>query len=279
MTSSEQTFSSDEIDFGALLSLLWSYKYLIVAMTALCTIVAVVLALITQPVYRAEVVVTEVRDSMSNSGSLANQLGGLASLAGVNLSSNSSSHESLAFLKSRSLVEAFIRRYQLLPELSKNTKKAPTMWMAVNKFRNNVLSIQEDVRKGTVTVSVNWRDPQTAARWANDVIALVNELLRNRAMDQAKRNIEYLNEQITATRVVELQRVMYNLIENETKSLMLANVRVEYAFEVVDPAVAPEIRIKPKRTLMVIFGAVLGLLIGIVAAFAHNAYRCRKAAA
>jgi uncharacterized protein involved in exopolysaccharide biosynthesis len=271
--SSEQISSNDEMDLGTLWRLLWDYRILIASVIAVCAVVAAVVALLTKPVYRADVVITEVRDNMSGTGSLVGQLGGLASLAGVNLNANSPGRESRAFLQSRSLVEAFIKRYDLLPELYKDAKKPPTMWLAVKKFRDTVLSIKEDTRKGTTTVSVNWTDPDTAARWANDLIALLNELLRNRAIDQAKRNVAYLNKQIADTKVVELQGVMYNLIETETKTLMLANVRIEYAYEVVDPAVAPEIRIRPKRALMVAFGVAFGFLIGAVAALAHNAIR------
>ncbi len=59
---------------------------------------------------------------------------------------------------------------------------------------------------------------------------------------------------------------MYELIENETKSRMLANTRKEYAFTVVDPASAPEDRIWPRRSLMVITGVAIGGILGLLAA-------------
>jgi LPS O-antigen subunit length determinant protein (WzzB/FepE family) len=65
---------------------------------------------------------------------------------------------------------------------------------------------------------------------------------------------------------------MYNLIENETKTLMLANARSEYAFTLVDPAVTPEVRIRPRRTLMVLIGLLVGGLLGMVIAFAHGSF-------
>jgi uncharacterized protein involved in exopolysaccharide biosynthesis len=278
ISSDSISSSTDDIDLGAIWAVLWDYRLLVALVTTACTIAAVVVALMTAPVYRAEVVITEVRDNMNSSGSIVGQLGGLASLAGVNLAANSPGRESRAFLQSRSLVEQFIKRYQLLPELYQDAKKPPTLWRGVQKFRTGILSVREDTRKGITTISIEWRDPNTAARWANDLVALVNELLRTRAMDEAKRNVDYLQKQVAGTNVVELQRVMYNLIENETKTLMLANVRVEYAFEVVDPAVAPEVRIKPKRTLMVAFGAALGFLIGAVTAFLHNSARRKRRA-
>jgi hypothetical protein len=94
-------------------------------------------------------------------------------------------------------------------------------------------------------VAIDWTDPATAAQWANGFVALANELLRTRALVESKRNIAYLNDQISKTDVVELRRVLYGLIESETKTLMLANGRPEYAFRVVDPAVPPELKTRP----------------------------------
>lgn len=278
MAVREEIAGGDEINLSVLWAILWDHRILVAITTVVCASAAAGIALATRPVFRAEVVITEVRDNMSGMSSIVGQLGGLASLAGVNIAANNPGRESRAFLQSRSLVENFIERHQLLPELTRNSSNPPTLWRAVERFRNGILSIREDTRRGTTTVSMEWTDPDTAARWANDLVALANELLRTRAMEEAKRNIDYLNEQISGTEVVELRRAMYNLIESETKTLMLANVRVEYAFMIVDSAVSPEVRIRPNRKLIVAFGAMAGFLLGTVTAFVLNSRRTRRGA-
>jgi uncharacterized protein involved in exopolysaccharide biosynthesis len=65
---------------------------------------------------------------------------------------------------------------------------------------------------------------------------------------------------------------MYNLIESETKTLMLANARAEYAFTVVDPAVVPEERVSPRRTLMVLSGLFIGMVVGVLIAWVRNRF-------
>lgn len=276
MISTELTATDhgDEIDLAALIRILLGYKGLIAAFTVVFGLGALTLALIAIPVYRGEVVVTQVSDqALGGAGGLAGQLGGLASLAGINVKGGDGSEQrARAVLQSRKLVEEFIKRGDLLAELYPDATKPPTLWLGVRKFKTGVLSIKEDTRRGTVTVAVNWRDPHKAARWANDIVALANDLLRARAVEEAQRNIAYLNEQIAKTTVVGLQQVMYGLIENETKTLMLASGRPEYAFAVVDQAVPPEIRVKPQRTVMVLAGLVLGLFAGAVAAFAHRSF-------
>ncbi len=223
-------------------------------------------------VFRAEATLTEVStNGMSDAGSLASRFSGLASLAGVSLNGGGQSRESQAVLHSRWLSEEFIRRNKLTPAIMGNAQPQ-SLWMAVDKFRQAILSITDSKEKARRRSPVQWREPKEAARWANDYVALANEVLRLRALEDSSRNIRYLNEQITRTDAVGVQRVMYELIENETKVHMLANTRKEYAFTVVDPAVVPEQRVWPRRGLMVITGFGVGLVLGVLLALVLNLF-------
>ena len=64
-----------------------------------------------------------------------------------------------------------------------------------------------------------------------------------------------------------MRAVLYNLLESEKQKAMLANVNEDFAFEVIDPAVAPETRQKPNRKLIVALGGVCGGFLGIFAVF------------
>ena len=68
------------------------------------------------------------------------------------------------------------------------------------------------------------------------------------------------------------------LIEMEMKTSMLANSSLEYAFKVIDPAIAPQKRIKPKRALIVILGGILGVFLSIMLVIALNTYNAFKEA-
>lgn len=278
------TDADDTIDVIALWRLLWSRRLTIAIIAGLFGVAAVILALVATPIYRAEAVVTPVADSgLGNSASsLAGRFGGLASLAGIDLgSSGVAGLEAQAVLESRRLVEEFIRRNDLVDELIVPGDPNAGLWRAVQSFRDTVVSMNKDDVDGTTTVAIEWKDPAVAATWANGLVALANELIRSKALADSNRNIEYLKKQIAATNVVEIQRVMYTLVENETKTLMLANARADYAFTVVDPAVTPEARIRPKRRLMVLTGIALGLILGALYAFGYETvkrYRAREAA-
>lgn len=264
--------SQDEgIDLVVLWQVLKRYKILI----ALCTVIigagAAVFAFTATPMFRAEATISEVHDSnMGGAGSIAGQLGGLASLAGVALGPGSaSSRDAQATMKSRRLAEQFITRYDLTEKLLAKSKRPPTLWRAVDRFRKEVLNVDEDRRNGVTMISMYWRDPREAALWANNFVALANEVIRNRAAADARRNIAYINEQLKQTTPVEVQHAMYNLVESETKTLMLAEGRAEYAFSTIDPAVPPELKSSPKITIIVLVGLVVGIFAGILIAIAR----------
>ncbi|TON86113.1 LPS O-antigen length regulator, partial [Vibrio parahaemolyticus] len=67
--------------------------------------------------------------------------------------------------------------------------------------------------------------------------------------------------------VADMQSTFYKLIEEQTKSLMLAEVQEEFVFKVVDPAVIPELKDEPKRALICVLGTLLGGMLGILSIF------------
>jgi uncharacterized protein involved in exopolysaccharide biosynthesis len=269
-----------ESDLRDLIVILWRRRWVVMLSALICGGIAVWQALSATLLYRAETTITEVDNrQLGAAASLASQFGGLANLVGVNLGGiGNNGREAQALLKSRRLVEEFISRNKLIPVLHPPPQQQPSLWMTVKGFREQVLEIREDKRSGLTVVGVTWKDPQLAAQWSNQLVALANELLRTEAIAQSQASIDYLNQRIASVNEVEVKKVMYGLIESETKTLMLANVRAEYALSVVDPAVAPEIRSSPKRTLMVIIGTFLGGVLGIIIALAWHMVRRARAA-
>jgi len=266
--------ADEEFDLKALGRLIWRNKLMTGLVAIVCGGVAAAIAFATAPVFRAEATIAAVHEKDLSTGGLANQLGALTSLVGVNLGQASGNVQtSDAVLESRRLVEEYIKRNDLLPLLSINAKKPPTLWLAVRDFKQGVLTIRKDTRKGVTTVAVEWTDPAIAARWANGLIHLANELIRTRAIDDATRNIAYLNRQLEQTNAIELRQALYDIIKQETKTLMLANGREEYAFETVDPAVPPERKVGPHRALNTLVGLALGLFLGTVIAFIRDRIR------
>jgi uncharacterized protein involved in exopolysaccharide biosynthesis len=263
-------------------------RRLIIAITAAFTILAIAATFLITPQFRAEVEMAPVNPDRPTGGlsGLASQLGGLGSLAGLSLKADDTSAKSLAILRSRAFTERFIDRHGLLPVLFADLWDAkagrwdvddpadtPDLAKAFERFDKSVRAVAVDTQTGLVTLSIEWTDPVVARDWANALVADVNAEVRTRAIEQSKRSVEYLRGELGKTTEVELRAAIFDLMESEMKNSMLSTVRAEYAFEVIDPAVAPEKRFWPNRGLFAVVGFAAGLLLAIVAVFVRVALR------
>ena len=102
-----------------------------------------------------------------------------------------------------------------------------------------------------------------AAQWANELVKQLNEQLREKAIDDSQKRVGYLEQELAKTTLQDMRAVLYNLLESEKQKAMLANVNEDFAIEVIDPAVPPKTREKPKRKLIVASGGVCGVFLGI----------------
>ena len=85
-----------------------------------------------------------------------------------------------------------------------------------------------------------------------------------------------MEQELAKTTLQDMRAVLYNLLESEKQKAMLANVNEDFALEVIDPAVAPQTREKPKRKLIVALGGVCGGFLGIFAVFLRQFMRKLK---
>ena len=153
----------DVIAFG---SMVWRHRLVVGVACGVTLLAAIGYLMIATPMYQGEVVVIPApEDSMNGNGSssLGDKLGGLASLAGLNMGQESDAQlQADAVLDSRALVEEFIRRNDLVNVLLKKVKH-PTLWRAVKYFKDKLSKVRKDQSKGTTKITVEWKDPATAA--------------------------------------------------------------------------------------------------------------------
>jgi len=132
------------------------------------------------------------------------------------------------------------------------------------------LSVSQDKKTGFVHITFEHYSPRMARQWVNWIVKDLNAAIMKQDVDEAERAIVYLNKQIRATPLAGLKDVFFNLIEEQTKTIMLAKVSQEYMFRTVDPAVAPERKFKPRRPLIVVLGLLLGGMTGAVTVLLLN---------
>ncbi|MFL2840389.1 MAG: Wzz/FepE/Etk N-terminal domain-containing protein [Pseudohongiellaceae bacterium] len=286
----------DEIDLLELWNILWQGKWLIIVITAVFAVGSVFYALSLPDIYRSEILLAPLADEAANAGSLG-QLGGLASLAGVNIGGGDNQvtmkTRAVATLQSRFFIKAFFETHDLVvpfmgtmpgdvsgtveidPELYDEANQhwirevspprtaAPSDEEVYEEF-SELLLVEEDLDTGLITVSLEGYGSAQIKTWIGWLIEDLNNYMREDALLESQLAIDYLTEQLNKTSLVEMRSVFFNLIEEQTQQVMLADVREEYALEVIDPAVVPETKSAPDRALICILGALLGGILSVL---------------
>jgi uncharacterized protein involved in exopolysaccharide biosynthesis len=236
------------------------------------------LTFVITPRYRAEALVAPHIESASAKnpmGALSGELGGLASLVGLDSTGNVARSEAIELLRARSTTARLIEQRQLLPLLFADRWDArqgawragarqPSLAEGVRRFDRGIRVVSEDRHTGLVTVSVTWRDPNQAADWVTTLVRIVNDEMRASAIDEADRTLSYLDREVAKTQVREMQQALFRLVEVQLRTRLLAVVREDYALKVVDPATPPDQRypVFPLPGLFATLGALLGGLCG-----------------
>lgn len=290
----------DEIDLRELWNVIWQGKWIIIGVTLLFAIASVVYALSLPNIYTSSALLAPSEESRGGGMSaLAGQFGGLASLAGINVKGGGGDKiaTSIEVIMSRRFAENLIEKYKLLVPLmavegwsrSDNKlkidkdiydehkgkwvrdvtapKKAePSTWEAYKVFRS-IVSVSQQKDTGFVTLSVEHMSPYVAQEWVAMIVKEINAVVRYGEVVEAEKSIEYLTSQLDKTPIADMRTVFYQLIEEQSKTIMLAEVREEYVFKTLDPAVVAEEKTKPKRALILILGCMLGGILGCIVVF------------
>jgi LPS O-antigen subunit length determinant protein (WzzB/FepE family) len=305
----------DEIDLGELWRAVWAGKFTIIAISFIFAVASILFALSKPNVYKASAILAPASaEGSSGLAGLAGQFGGLASMAGINLGGSGGDKTALALeiLKSRSFIETFISKHELLVPLMagenwdmatdslilneklydsvnnkwmrnvKSPKKSePSSWEAYQKL-SQLMSISKDETTAMVTIEIEFYSPTLAKQWLNWLIADVNEFMREQDQKEAQDSIDYLTKQLENIQVTTMETVFYQLIEEQTKSMMLTQIKAEYILKTIDPAQVPDVKAGPKRALIVVLGTILGgmlsVLIVLIRYFSKNDLKKTKKA-
>ena len=286
----------DEIDLRELFGVLWAGRTIIAGVTSIFAIVAVIYALTIPNEYKATAVIAPAQSGGSGLGAMASQLGGLASLAGINIGGGEGgeAQEAMEIMQSWGFIEKFIEKNDLavevfaadgwdagsaelsidndLYDVSKRQwvrnppsgkTPAPSSWELYQTFSKR-LSVSSDKKSGLVSVSVEYYSPLAAKQWVDLFVVTINEHMRDRKLAQVNNNIQYLEAQIEKTAIADMREIFYQIIQEQIKNKMLAEASPEYAFTTVSRAMLPEQKSKPKRALICILGTLLGGMLSIL---------------
>ena len=286
----------DEIDLRELFGVLWAGSRKIIAITAVFAFVSVIYALSLPNQYISTSVLAPAQSDSSDLSGALGQLGGLASLAGVDIGGGTSSEAKIAqeIMKSWSFIDDFIVDNDLAVELcavqgwSKESDELlindgaydtenkqwlgqnecgvtglPSSWVLFETFSDRLV-VSENKKSGLVTVSIEYYSPQIAKQWLDMYVANINAHMQLRQVEKVTNNINYLQDQIEKTSIAEMREVFYTIIEQQTKNKMVAEASPEYAFVAVSPSMVPEEKSQPQRAFICIIGTLIGGILSVL---------------
>ena len=287
----------DEIDLRELFGVLWAGSRKIIAITAVFAFVSVIYALSLSDQYKATVLLAPAQSDSSDLSGALGQLGGLASLAGVDIGGGDSSEAQMAqeIMKSWSFIDVFIAENNISVEVyaaegwsrgsnelqidddiydaetktwlveNDNTGEVgpPSSWVLFQAFSERLV-VSENKKSGLVSVSIEYYSPQIAKQWLDMYVAAINAHMQQRQMEKVTNNINYLQAQIEKTSIAEMREVFYTIIAEQMKNKMVAEASPEYAFVAVSPSMVPEEKSQPERAFICIIGTLLGGILSVL---------------
>jgi uncharacterized protein involved in exopolysaccharide biosynthesis len=284
----------DAIDLINFLHILWRGKFMMLVSLIIFSSSSFFIGINLPNIYESSAILSPVNDQ-NNSNTPMRDYGNFASLAGINLSSQSNGAnsiialdkiKSLSFFKNNILPNIFLPNLMAIAswDINSNTiiynndydeinqtwvreykhpkTQIPSAQESYKVFLNNHLKILQDKDTGFVTISVRHQSPFVAQYWADLIVSELNHFFRVKDKAEAQTALEYLNDKISQTNFEEIKESIAQLMQQKTQQLTLIEVSEFYVFEYIDPPAVMESKVEPNRGLILILGVVIGIIFG-----------------
>ena len=277
----------DEIDIKSLFKTIIDSKRLVIISTVLFSIIALIYSLSLSNIYQSTALLSSV-DDQSNSSASLNNIGGLASLAGINISSSSGGNSTKAITKITTL--SFFEE-NILPNIFLPDLMAVSTWDEENNsviYKDSLYNVQtgkwneiphpqksyeaflkklqvsQDYDTKFLTISFKHESPHIAKEWTELVVNQINDSFRARDKLEAESAMNFLYTQMALTSYTEIKEVVAQVLKQKMQQLALIEANEFYVFSYLDqPAVAKE-KIEPSRSSISILGALFGFMLGVL---------------
>jgi uncharacterized protein involved in exopolysaccharide biosynthesis len=287
----------DAVDIGRLFAMVTARKWWVIGSVVAALVVAVVYLNLAKYTYTVEYQVTPTD---SNTQSLLGNLGGLASLAGVNLpGKNDASPFSLYLeaLRTRGVAEEAARDPLILQgafpkdwddaagrwrkpdsavgaiaDAVKSTLGLPVYaWRApdaaaLQKFIGDNVTIAEIPKKSLASISIEHESPAFATRLLAAIHRAGDEQLRRRSLTRSTAYIDYIARQLPLVSIAEQRAALSRVLSDQEKQRMIASAGVPFAADPFSPITVSPRPTWPKPILILAIALIGGLFVGVALA-------------
>lgn len=257
---------NDEINLLDYFNVIKKHKKLILIIIIISVLATGIYSFLAPKIYAAKALITPAVQPRDQGG-----ISVIAAQFGIASPASSNASEIVNILKSNILREKIIKKYDLLPvffkkEALEGKTEEEKIWTGI-RYLQGTLGITFNQKDNVVEVSMQFTDPKKAADIVNYTLTELTEHMSNEAKRIADTNKKYLESLIDNTSDPLIRTKIYSLIAQQIEMSMMAEVKENFAFKIIDPPKAPDMKIKPKRRANVMLSFVVSLFAGIFIAF------------
>jgi uncharacterized protein involved in exopolysaccharide biosynthesis len=228
--------------------------------------------------YRAKAMLSPSGEDMKPSaalsalGSFGIQLGGPSKIEDLEVLLHSEDLTSRVFATGRYWSEVFGSRYDgktntlhrsLQDFLTGREARAPNDWDAI-RAAESALHVSVNKKSGTLQITFESLSAEGSAALVTAYIEGARDRLVDEALERARKNKNFLQDQIEHTSDALARERLFSLLGQELEKEMMAKNRNQLGFKIIDRPRVPEKKAGPPRTLVALASAILAAALATV---------------
>jgi LPS O-antigen subunit length determinant protein (WzzB/FepE family) len=222
----------------------------------------------------------------SNFSGVQSSLGGLAALAGLETGAEVNANsiaiktlQSYDFFERLYSNEDFLKYLFALEDIDLETMQStynnkvykdnkwlvkPSVSQAYKIFYRKYFDIFKDRKSGFIYLHIENENPKIAFLINTIVLNEIDNYMRKSATEESRRALSYIEDKIAVTASNDVRNVLGKLAERELQILILSEAGTGFAFQTVQSPFIPYEKDRPRKSLMMLNGTLIGIIIGIM---------------
>jgi len=266
----------NEINLLDYLRVVYKFRRMIVLICLIVVAITAIVSLLLPKVYAATASVVPPLDILQRESGIANRFGAMkSSILSDAITVTSIGNMYADILRSRAVVDAIIDEHGLM-----KVYEAEYQSSARDKLRDNTAIDVSD--EGIVTITVGDTDPNRAAAMANAYVTELDKQNKRLSSGQATSKRVFLESRLREieqdlsnienipAKQAQIKEMLYELLSRECELARIEEAKSMPTIQVLDQAVVPEKKCKPKRALMVMLSGIVALFSSVFVAFGRE---------
>ncbi len=293
ITKEDKIFSMSSNEFGLedLLKTFRKKKLIILSSSFLVSLIFYFLSFFLNDIYKSEIIISSSSDNQS---SILSNYSSLASIAGINLPSQSNTiraDEGIEIIQSLGFFKKILPKYNFKLYLSaakewnreKNTlvydsniyDSERNNWKSndvhaingvpsdqnVHRIFLDSLTVNKDADTGFIKISFKHLSPFVAKEILDLVVQEINGISRDQDILIMYDTIDFLKLELKKNTLNEVRNAIANTIQKQIETIAIANSSPNYLFKILSEPSVPEFKSGPNRVLIFLLSFVLVFLI------------------